>query len=207
MGGYGSGRRSYGDGKETTEDLLTIDVRRWQREGFLVPGRFFNWQWTRNDKKTAEIYVRPFQDCVALTYRHRVRGREWKELSYGVDLARTNCHFGGRRPWFICPAEGCGKRTAILYCNGIFACRECHQLAYPSQRESHEERAERKAEKIRERLGWLPGFLNGEGIKPKGMHWETFYKLRDEHNQLVASSIRAAAARFNVDISEFTRWL
>jgi hypothetical protein len=52
-----------------------------------------------------------------------------------VGIERTPCHVGGSRPWFICPALGCGRRVAILYGGGIFACRLCFQLAYASARE------------------------------------------------------------------------
>jgi hypothetical protein len=43
MGGYGSGRRF---GADCTDDYRSIDVRRWQREGFLNAGQSFNWQWS-----------------------------------------------------------------------------------------------------------------------------------------------------------------
>ncbi len=66
---------------------------------------------------------------------------------------------------------GCEKRVAILYSGSIFAFRHCYQLAYPSQRELTYDRVARKADKIRERLGWKQGILNPRGWKkPKGMH-------------------------------------
>jgi hypothetical protein len=85
---------------------------------------------------------------------------------------------------------GCGRRVAILYGGGIFACRHCHQLAYSSQRETFDDRAARRADKIRERLAWEPGILNGRGWKkPKGMHWHTFEKLTAKHEALVQESL------------------
>ena len=79
---------------------------------------------------------------------------------------------------------------AILYGGGIFACRNCHQLAYPSQREADYDRAARRADKIRERLDWEQGILNPKGWeKPKGMHWRTFERLNTEHDVLVARSL------------------
>ena len=58
MGGMGSGRRSQG-GKDATDDYRALDVRRWQRDGFLTPGRAFGWQWTRNSETVASIQVEP----------------------------------------------------------------------------------------------------------------------------------------------------
>ena len=48
-----------------------------------------------------------------------------KDEHYAVRIVRTVCNLGGSRAWFICPAVGCGRRVAILYGGGIFACRHC----------------------------------------------------------------------------------
>ena len=56
--------------------------------------------------------------------------------SDAVRIVRTPCRLGGSRAWFICPAVGCGRRVAILYGGGIFACRHCYDLAYDSSRNS-----------------------------------------------------------------------
>lgn len=95
-----------------------------------------------------------------------------------------------------CPAVGCGKRAAVLYLGAkYFACRKCYQLAYSSQRESVEDRAIRKVDKIRERLEWEPGFLNGRGLKPKGMHWKTFNRLYAQHDELVDQAMRGYSSK------------
>jgi hypothetical protein len=72
---------------------------------------------------------------------------------------RTPCNLGGWRAWFICPAVGCGRRVAILYGGGIFACRHCYRLADASSREDAGGRATRRADRLRARLGWHPGIL------------------------------------------------
>jgi hypothetical protein len=69
----------------------------------------------------------------------------------------------GSRAWFICPAVGCGRRVAILYGGSIFACRHCYQFAHASSREDAGDRATRRADKLRARLDWEPGILNGRG--------------------------------------------
>ena len=49
-------------------------------------------------------------------------------------LEWTPCNFGGERPWFICPGEGCGRRVAILYGPTLpLLCRQCRGLVYASQ--------------------------------------------------------------------------
>lgn len=201
MGGIGSGRRYRSDAADSTDDYRSLDVRRWQRDGLLKPtGRAFSWQWTRHGETVASIQVRAEADRVILDYRHRSGGNDWKDKNYSVQLDWTPCTYGGRRAWFLCPASGCGRRVAILYCGGIFACRHCYQLAYPSQRETDDDRAARQADKIRERLGWVPGILNGTGGKPKGMRWQTFWRLLAQHNALVNKSLAGAMQRFGIKI-------
>lgn len=198
MGGRGSGRHWHYGAADTTDAYRCLDIRRWQRDGFLTPGRSFGWQWTWDGEQVASINVHSEVDRVTLSYRHRAGGAEWKSEEYPVRLNWTACHFGGQRPWFVCPARGCGRRVAILYGGDIFACRRCYRLAYPSQREADYDRVARRAETIRRRLGWEPGILNGEGGKPRGMHWRTFERLADEHNALVEASLTGAARRFGL---------
>jgi hypothetical protein len=94
------------------------------------------------------------------------------------------------------PAVGCRRRVAILYGGTIFACRRCQQLAYDSTREDAGDRATRRADSIRERLGWEPGILNGGGPKPKWMRWRTFRRLVDQHDEHVSRSMHAVAVKF-----------
>lgn len=197
MGGVGSGRR-YQGGKETTDDMRALDIRRLHREGLLTPGRAFGWQWTRGGNEVASIQIRTESDRVILGYRTQRNGGEWRPMEYSVYLAWTDCNLGGRRPWFLCPAQGCGRRVAILYGGSIFACRHCHKLAYECQRETDDDRAARRANTIRRRLGWEPGIFNPSGWKPKGMHWRTFERLKAEHDALVGESLTGMAKRFGL---------
>lgn len=198
MGGMGSGRHWHFGANDTTDDYRSIDVRRWRRGGLLEPHQSFGWQWSRQGEVVASIRVRTEPDRVILTYRHRSGGSDWKDESYPVYLDWTACHLGGQRPWFLCPVHGCSRRVALLHGGAIFACRYCHQLAYPSQREGWGDRAARRAERIREKLGWEPGILNGDGWKPKGMHWNTFERLTAQHDTFVRISLARMATRLNL---------
>jgi hypothetical protein len=172
-----------------------MDVRRFEGAGMLTPGgRRAGWQWTRDGETVASIQMRAEQDRVFLIYRHRSGDAEWKDEQYPVRIVRTPCNLGGSRAWFICPAVGCGRRVAILYGGSIFACRHCYRLAYPSAREDVCDRAARRADRLRARLDWEPGILNGGGEKPKWMRWRTFERLAAKHDQLVMRSIHSGRA-------------
>ena len=193
MGGFGSGKRG---GKSTTADMWALDVRKVQRAGRLTPGQSFNWQWTRNGEPVANINIRTGTDRVTLDYRQRDRGGEWKAMNYPVGVTWTPCNYGGQRAWWICPAVGCGRRVAVLYGGSVYACRHCHKLAYRTQREKAHERAGSKADKLRDRLGWDAGILNGNGGKPKGMHLATFDRLEAQHDALVSQLLAGVLAKF-----------
>src|SRR5215469_1867462 len=125
-------------------------------------------RWSWNERPTGVLIGHPEQNCIVLFYRHRRRGYdEWFSRELSVRLTWTACNYGGQRPWFVCPASGCGRRVAVLYGNGIFACRHCFQLAYESQRETDDYRDLRRAQTIQERLGGTANMLERFPDKPK----------------------------------------
>jgi len=198
MGGIGSGRQRCWFAGNSTADYLTIDVRYWKREGWLAPHQSFDCTWSRQGEVVSSIRVRTEPDRVILTYRHRSGGKDWKDASYPVSLDWTDGNLGGKRPWFLCPVRGCGRRVAILYGGGIFACRHCYRLTYPSQRETGYNRMARRANKLRDKLVWEPGCLNGPGEKPKGMHWRTFERLTAQHEAFVRRSLAEVMVRYRL---------
>jgi hypothetical protein len=113
MGGSASGNRWRYGAKSTTDDYRILDVRRLAREGMLTPGYWGGWEWMRDGETVASIQMRAEQDRVVLVYRHRSGGGEWKDEQYPVRIVHTQCNLGGERPWFICPALGCGRRVAF----------------------------------------------------------------------------------------------
>ena len=73
----------------------------------------------------------------------------------------------------------------MLFGGEVFACRHCYRLTYHSTRKDVWDRATRRADVIRTRLGWKPGSLKGMGSKPKWMRWGTFDRLVGEHDDAV----------------------
>jgi hypothetical protein len=171
------GRHAYG-ARATCESCKSIDVRRWHREGRLSPGQYFTCSWTLRGDWSGSINVRTEQDAVALTHQTI----DWKSINQRVPITWTDCRFGGRRPWFVCPVyshgQYCGRRVAVLYGLGdYFACRRCYGLAYESQQEPIRERGLIKAQKILLRLGAKPDVFDPFPEKPPRMHWRTYRRL------------------------------
>ena len=185
MGGRGSGRQSSFSSKPETCDSMPLDVRKITRKGLLRAGMSFSWQWLVNDRQVAGISIRVnFDHGMVLSYRMKSTG---EVVEQRVQTQTSPCHLGGNRHWFTCPL--CSKRVAVLYAPGrYFACRQCGGLGYATQKESAGDRASTKADKLRKRLGWQIGILNGDGAKPKGMHWETYQRLKSNHDALVQVS-------------------
>ena len=197
MGGFGSGRRPGYTGKDATEDSMPLDIRRLHRAAALAPGRVVSWQWTVNDRVIASIHVHAHAGSVTLGYNYTPHGRPVEVISQTVWLETTQCAFGGSRSWFTCPT--CSKRVAVIYGAGrLFACRRCKGLAFSSQGEAADDRAARRADRIRKRLGWQIGILNGPGLKPKGMHQRTYQRLLARHDAFVGLSLAGMAKKLGL---------
>lgn len=197
MGGRGSGRPATYGGKDTAEDSLPLDIRRLRRSGLMTPGGAFSWQWTVNDRVRASIQIRIESWQIELVYSYTATGGAAETICQAVMLETTPCTLSGTRHWFCCPA--CSRRVAVLYGRGrLFACRRCKGLAYASQGESCDDRAARRADRIRKRLGWPAGILNGPGVKPKGMHWRTYERLLAQHDEFVGVSLAGMARKLGL---------
>lgn len=119
---------------------------------------------------------------------------EWEVVTQQVPIEWTPCRYGGRRPWFLCPAPGCGRRVATLYGRRDFRCRHCCNLAYRSQLENAGNRAIRRAQKIRMRLGGSPNLLDPFPQKPARMHWVTYWQLRESAEHAEIQAFQASGA-------------
>lgn len=189
--------------KPDVDQFRKLDVRWLQRHGCLEESGHVYFRDRRIGPAAVTIDV--CQGYLALTYRVLLPGEnQVRDIQSLVPLDWVPCNYGGRRPWFICPNPECRRRVAILYGNVAFACRHCHRLAYECQKETEDDRALRRADNIRRRLGWKPGILNPPGFhvdpawgwyKPKGMHWSTYRRLVNTHNAFSLQSIAGYGKR------------
>ena len=159
MGGSGSGRWDRYGSKDTADGQRSLDVNWLRRNGRLRKNWQSTVQWSSHGKEVGSIQLISYGESIELVYRIRIAGGDWQDVREPVNLAWTPCHYGGRRPWFLCPY--CGRRVGKLYGAGrLFLCRQCCGLVYESQREDAAFRLLRKAQNIRWRLGGSGGMCD-----------------------------------------------
>jgi hypothetical protein len=198
MGGFGSGRPN--SGRITAEGCRSIDVNRLHKAGCLRAGWSGGWEWSRDGEKVASINLRAETDQLHLSYRVSIGGSGWEDVGEAVRIVRLPCRFGGTRPFFICPgvvnSMTCGRRVGKLYGPGrYFLCRHCYRLAHASQSENVSDRALRRANKIRKRLGGDASTDAPFPRKPKRMRRQTYERLRAEASDAEQFADRALAIR------------
>jgi hypothetical protein len=146
-------------------NCLALDVRALARHGVLNGGAT-GWNWTIRETGERVGSIRVTSTGTVLWLDFSVNGKPTRQT---VVLARTECHFGGSRPWFQCPR--CLTRVGVLFLRGgLFGCRHCGGIVYGSQSEDPFGRSWRKQHRLEARLG--PGWR-----RPKGMHERTRSRL------------------------------
>jgi hypothetical protein len=162
---YGAGR----PGRRAKAELsLALDVRALQRAGKLRQGYADTLTWRNSPSGDLAGRVRMSAACDSIQLDYMVDGKRWGQ---SIVVVRTLCHFGGSRPWLICPS--CSGRVAVLYARGeCFGCRYCHRVAYQCQSENVMSRINRKQRKIEAKMG-------SRWRRPKGMHKASYERLLD----------------------------
>lgn len=180
MGGLGSGRRS-GTGRATVEMCRSIDVNRLNRSGVLAPGWLGAWEWTREGAAIASIGIRGGRDSITLVYRSKVSATDWRDVVEPIAIRWRSCRLGGVRPLFVCPGQSgaCGRKVTKLYAAGRFyLCRHCNGLTYASCNETRSIRAIGRSNRIRKRLGGVPGMASSFPDRPRRMWRRTYERLK-----------------------------
>jgi hypothetical protein len=199
MGGFGSGRWKDRT-RKTVESYRTLDVNQLAEKGCLRAGWFGTCQWTEGNE-VVSINLRAETERLCLSYTVRIEDGQWRDMTDTIPIVHLRCRFGGNRAYFICPGPGygteCGRRVIKLHLScRYFLCRHCTKLAYASQFETSWQRALRRANKLKRRLGIDVGIAEPFPEKPKGMWARTYSCLLDEILQAEMLANEAQANRF-----------
>ena len=126
----------------TVEESTELDINWCNREDVLEPGtRTLTWTRESDGEETASIGCRysPAEkdgdpEGLELFYTDHPTFGTRRKVSYTVRIERTECNFGGTRPWWNCPS--CGERVAKIYNvpgRDKWVCRDCGDLLYRPQ--------------------------------------------------------------------------
>lgn len=206
MGGYGSGLRDFRNTKAVVTHFLRLDVQGLVSQGVLGPdvnsGTVFECSWIGGPgEPKSSIGIQVGRGQLTLHYRYSTNEHNGQDIRDMVPISWTPCHYGGRRPWFLCPGfsngRPCDRRVAKIFLrNGRFLCRRCHGLAYPSQTVTVKDRPLTRAQNIRMRLGGSANMTEPFPWKPKGMHWRTYWRWSDKGHDAQMKYLRIAQSKF-----------
>jgi hypothetical protein len=145
IGGMCMGRYYY-DSKTTVEDCRQININNLKSWDYLnkgmIRGGTITWTSSSGIKNNIGITVNTCQEdqYVNLNYTRTYNDDSKKDFDYKVYLTTTDCNYGGKRFWFVCPlvdkttSKHCGRRMGVLYLVGdYFGCRNCFNLSYDSR--------------------------------------------------------------------------
>ena len=129
--------------RRTVEEVLSLDVLTMHKEGcFNDPDNSEGAVvWVVNGERDSIDYLRTIasdgKETVNFRFGLPLPDGRAIECSFSVEISYTTCHYGGKRPWFHCPAvkEGkrCNRRVGKLYLFSAaraFICRHCGDLTY-----------------------------------------------------------------------------
>ena len=176
MGGFGSGghnrRRDY------LEQFRKLDAAYLQKQGILTDGWRGHISWTTRSGDKPSISIDGERDSVLIHYRARSDDAdEWTPIRERFDIEWSPRHLGGAQAYFLCCR--CNRRSRFLYLANLrFRCRTCHRLIHASSQEQPGNRATRKNQKLRGKLG--ASLALGDFVaRPKGMHQRTYQRYLD----------------------------
>lgn len=176
MGGMGSGGHN-NKGRRTVEGQYRLDASDLKRRGLTRNGSVSHLYWKGSDSAPGpSLKVLGGEDVITLSYAWRRGEQPWQDHEERVALRHHERNFGGTETYFLCPK--CARTVKRLYGGGVrYLCRHCHNLVHASTQERPGNRATRKNQKLRRRIGAEIGLGDWIGPKPKGMHRKTFEKI------------------------------
>lgn len=134
-------RYYYWDRKDTIEETLGADLSKARH--LIKKGITHIISTMRPSGSSFDWYVDLEDSRVDFTYTSINRSTgEKTHHNYTRCLVFTDCNFGGKRPWFVCP---CRRMVKALYIGGRddeAYCRHCMNLTYRSTQESVSSRPE-----------------------------------------------------------------
>lgn len=137
----------------------------------------------------------------ALMIRYTTGAGERRQQHYDrIGYRWTPCHYGGSRLYLVCPH--CQRSCMAVYGCAPFACRKCHDLAYPSETTSGAFRLYDTGQAIAHKMaGQFVALDEPFPDRPKGMHHKTYAAKRAKWERMTAPARAMMDAMLHGDAS------
>lgn len=197
MGGMGSGSWARSGSKITVDSQHAVDIRYLKKQGSLWAGNTGSLAWSCRGQQTGAINYQVKENGIKLLYNMRENSQaDWQAIEQFVFFDYTPCNYGGKRTWLLCTE--CNRRVACIYGAGkYFLCRHCYGLNHQSQHENYHDRQLTKAQDIRRKLGGDANLASPFPSRPKGMHWKTYWQLREKSVQSTMTYMHSLESYFD----------
>lgn len=140
------------------------------REGWLKPGKWGTYR--------PNLNLLAKEGQLTIIYDALFQNGGQRSIGETFAVVFSPRYFGGKVPYLVCPANGCGRRVSKLYrSSGRFRCRKCSHLVYDCQYENWVDRGLRRRDKITRKLGIDEETSPGFAERPKYMRRKTYEKL------------------------------
>ena len=122
--------------KKQCESCLAIDMKNLAKWADMEQNSRRTLTWSYGSRVTDSVGVEVFagrEILIHYTLTDRWT-KEKKTIENWVMIESTQCFYGGKRWWFLCP--NCERRCRVLYLppdQTYFSCRICHNLCYRSE--------------------------------------------------------------------------
>lgn len=126
--------------RDTVDQTRNFPISLFVKKGCLSDKslKTMNVTWSRHGVEIARIntFINTLIDnpYIRLDFKSRWKGESnWTDITQTFQLTNIPCRFGGKKWFFVCSFNNCGKRVRSLYSNSLhFSCRHCAQLSYDS---------------------------------------------------------------------------
>ena len=171
------------------ESFVRFSMDHLRRKGFLEPGK----NAAKSIPNSKTVYL--FRAHVGHATIERIAPGVGIEHLARIEYRNRHLNFGHIRRYLVCPCRRTVNMLLIHPETGEVGCQNCFRAIWQSSTLLPWQRAGERARKIRVKLGarsdtdlhWFHGDLDDPfPPKPKWQRWPTYYRLMDEHDQLVA---------------------
>lgn len=132
--------------KSESDNLKKVEIWWLKKYGYLNGWKSGGIEWTSgwSDTKSSigiTVSTMDGENYIRFQYSQTDNNGEKTDFDYKARLVSTDCNYGGKRWWFICPLTkngvACNRRVGVLYKDGdYFGCRHCYELTYKSKNEN-----------------------------------------------------------------------